>query len=74
MVVDGLMIVTSENQAYALDASDGHEIWHFPRVAKGGNGEISASNRGVAVLGNKIVGATPDAHLIVLNRVTGRPA
>ncbi len=72
VVVDGLMFVTSPNQIYALDASTGREVWHYHRViAQGKGGEVSYNNRGVAVLGNKVFMATPDAHLLALNRVTG---
>jgi alcohol dehydrogenase (cytochrome c) len=72
VVVRGLMIVTSGNEASALDASNGREIWHYHRaVAEGKGGEVTGANRGVAVLGNKIFMATPDAHLLALNRVTG---
>jgi alcohol dehydrogenase (cytochrome c) len=72
VVIGGLMIVTNANEAYALDAGSGREIWHYRRaVAEGEGGEISAGNRGVAVLGDKIFMATPDAHLLALNWVTG---
>lgn len=71
VVVAGLMIVTSGNEAYALAARNGREVWHYHRIARGKAGEITASNRGVAVLGNKVFMATPDAHLLCLNRVTG---
>ena len=72
VVVGGLMIVTSPNEAYALDASTGREVWHYHRrVAEGKGGEVSAANRGVAVLGDEVFMGTPDAHLLALNRVTG---
>src|SRR5882672_6106443 len=31
VVVDGMMFVTSANDAYALDAQTGREIWHYSR-------------------------------------------
>src|SRR5437899_5480257 len=31
VVVDGVMYVTSVNEAYALDARVGREIWHYSR-------------------------------------------
>jgi alcohol dehydrogenase (cytochrome c) len=72
VVVNGLMIVTSPNEIYALDASSGREVWHFQRrVPRGKGGEVFAANRGVAVLGDKIFMGTPDAHLLCVNMVTG---
>jgi alcohol dehydrogenase (cytochrome c) len=72
VVIGGLMIVTNDNEAYALDAGTGREVWHYHRsVEEGEGGEIAAGNRGVAVLGDKIFVATPDAHLLALNWVTG---
>jgi alcohol dehydrogenase (cytochrome c) len=72
VVIDGLMIVTNSNETYALDAATGREIWRYRRAfAEGKAGEVVAANRGVAVLGDKIFLATPDAHLLALNWVTG---
>jgi alcohol dehydrogenase (cytochrome c) len=72
VVIGGLMIVTSPNEAYALDAGSGREVWHYRRtVAEGDGGDVPAANRGIAVLGDKIFMATPDAHLLALNWVTG---
>src|SRR3984885_12764822 len=34
--VDGVLYVTSPDNAWALDARDGHEIWHFYWKTKGG--------------------------------------
>lgn len=72
VVIGGLMIVSNSNEAYALDAASGREVWHYRRaVAEGEGAEAQAANRGVAVLGDKIFMATPDAHLLALNWVTG---
>ena len=72
VVINGMMIVTMPNEAYALDAASGREVWHYRRdVGVGEGGEVEAGNRGVAVLGDKIFMATPDAHLLALNWVTG---
>jgi alcohol dehydrogenase (cytochrome c) len=72
VVIGGLMIVTSSNEAYALDAGTGRQVWHYRRsVAGGEGGDVAGANRGVAVLGDKIFMATPDAHLLALNWVTG---
>lgn len=72
IVINGMMIVTAPNEVYALDAASGREVWHYKRaIAEGEGGEVEAGNRGVAVLGDRIFMATPDAHLLALNWVTG---
>ncbi len=52
VVVDGVMYVTAVNEAYALDARNGREIWHYSRPRSQGLAGDAASgiNRGVAVL------------------------
>jgi len=74
VVVDGLMYVTMANQAYALDAASGRQIWHYSRpLTKGVIGDAgTAINRGVAVLGDRVFMVTDHAHLIALNRFTGQ--
>ena len=56
VVVDGVMYVTSVNEAYALDARNGREIWHYSRPRTPGLAGDAASgiNRGVAVLGDRV--------------------
>jgi alcohol dehydrogenase (cytochrome c) len=73
VVVDGVMYVTSANQAFALDAQSGRPIWRYQRpLTKGLIGDASgAINRGVAVLGDKVFMVTDHAHLIALHRLTG---
>jgi PQQ-dependent dehydrogenase (methanol/ethanol family) len=73
VVVDGVMYVTTANQAYALDARSGRQIWHYSRpLTKGVIGDAgTAINRGVAVLGNTVFMVTDHAHIIALHRLTG---
>ncbi len=73
VVVDGLMYVTTGNEAVALDARTGREIWHYLRPpVKGVVGDAGGGiNRGVAVLGDRVFMVTPDAHLLALNRIDG---
>src|SRR5690349_16175950 len=51
VVVDGVMFVTSANNAFALDARTGREIWHHERPVTSGLGDDAAGhhNRGVGV-------------------------
>ena len=74
VVVDGVMYVTAVNEAYALDARNGREIWHYSRPRSQGLAGDAASgiNRGVAVLGDRIFMVTDNAHLISLHRLTGQ--
>lgn len=74
IVADGIMYVTGPNQAFALDARTGHQIWHYSRPRTPGlvSDASLGSNRGVAILGDNVFMVTDNAHLIGLNRVTGR--
>ncbi|HEV2984537.1 MAG TPA: PQQ-dependent dehydrogenase, methanol/ethanol family [Vicinamibacterales bacterium] len=73
IVVDGVMYITSVNEAYGLDAGSGREIWHYSRPRTQGLAGDAASgiNRGVAVLGDRVFMVTDNAHLIALHRATG---
>ena len=74
IVVDGVMYVTSVNEAYGLAAGSGREIWHYSRPRTQGLAGDAASgiNRGVAVLGDRVFMVTDNAHLIALHRATGK--
>jgi PQQ-dependent dehydrogenase (methanol/ethanol family) len=73
VVVDGVMYVTGPNQVFALDAQSGRTIWHYqrPRSKLVTGDPAKGTNRGVAVLGDRIFMVTDDAHLVALHRVTG---
>ena len=68
------MYVTSVNEAYALDARNGREIWHYSRPRSQGLAGDAASgiNRGVAVLGDRVFMVSDNAHLFALHRFTGQ--
>ena len=74
VVVDGIMYVTGANECYALDAGNGRRLWHYRRPRTPGLvGDSSAGiNRGVAVSGDRLFMVTDHAHLIALERFTGR--
>jgi alcohol dehydrogenase (cytochrome c) len=74
VVVAGVMFITRSNDAYALDAATGKQLWHTTRAVSDGliddaSGHI---NRGVAVLGTRIYMETDNAHLLCLNARTGK--
>jgi PQQ-dependent dehydrogenase (methanol/ethanol family) len=74
IVADGIMYVTGPNQAFALDARTGQQIWHYsrPRTAGLVSDASLGTNRGVAILGDNVFMVTDNAHLIALNRITGK--
>jgi alcohol dehydrogenase (cytochrome c) len=74
LVVDGVMYVSAVNEAYAIDARNGRQIWRYRRArTKGLAGDAASGiNRGVAILEDRLFMVTDHAHLIALDRVTGR--
>jgi alcohol dehydrogenase (cytochrome c) len=74
VVVDGVMYITGANEAYALDATTGRQIWAFrtPRTAGLLSEAGGGANRGVALSGNFVFMVTDNAHLLALDRLTGR--
>ena len=73
LVIDGLMYVTAVNQAYALDAETGREIWRWiePRT-EGTLGDASIGiNRGAAIHGDRLFTVKDRASLVALDRWTG---
>ena len=73
IVIDGVMYVTSVNEAYALDARTGRAIWHYSRPRTPGLAGDAATgiNRGAAALGDRVFMVTDNAHLIALSRDKG---
>jgi alcohol dehydrogenase (cytochrome c) len=74
IVVNGVMYVTSANECYSLDAGSGRQIWHYQRQRTRnlvGNA-AGGINRGVAVAGERLFMVTDSAHIIALNRSTGK--
>ncbi len=75
LVADGIMYITGPHSVFALDALTGREIWNYSRPRTPGLvGDASlGTNRGLAILGDKVFVTTDNAHLVALNRITGRP-
>ena len=74
LVVDGVMYIATANEAWALNGITGRQIWHWrePRT-KGLLSEAGAgANRGVAIAGDRVFIETDNAHLVALDRKTGR--
>lgn len=73
VVVDGLMFVTSANDAYALDARTGRTVWHFSHpITEGLIDDASQHhNRGVGVWHSRVYLMTDNAHLLCLDARSG---
>jgi alcohol dehydrogenase (cytochrome c) len=73
VVQDGVMYITAPNEAYALDATTGRQIWAFklPRTPGLLSSAGEGANRGVAISGNRVYMVTDSAHLLALDRITG---
>ena len=68
IMVDGTLYVTTPDNVWALDAYDGHELWHFFWKTRGGT---HIGNRGVAMWHDRVYFETPDDYLVALNAKTG---
>jgi PQQ-dependent dehydrogenase (methanol/ethanol family) len=73
LAADGVLYVTGPNQVFALDALTGNSIWHYSRPPSTGLiGDAKlGTNRGVAILQDKVFFITDNAHLLALNRASG---
>ena len=75
IVIDGVIYITgNSNNAWAIDARSGRQIWHYrrqlPTDLRGCCGPV---NRGFAILGNRLYMATIDGHLLALDVSSGTP-
>jgi alcohol dehydrogenase (cytochrome c) len=73
VAVDGMMFVTSANDAYALDGQSGRIVWHYSRpITEGLIDDASQHhNRGVGVWHSRIYMETDNAHLLCLDARSG---
>jgi alcohol dehydrogenase (cytochrome c) len=73
VVYEGMMFVTSANDAYALDAQTGRTIWHYARPVTEGLIDDAAEhhNRGVAIWHTHVFMETDNAHLLCLDARSG---
>jgi len=74
LVYDGTIYVTgSYSRVFAFDSRTGEKKWEYTaRLPDGIMPCCDVVNRGAAIHGDKIIFATLDAHLIALNRNTGK--
>lgn len=73
VVADGIMFVTSANDAYALDAQTGQTLWHHERAITEGLIDDASQhhNRGVGIWHSRIYMETDNAHLLCLDARSG---
>lgn len=67
--IEGVLYVATPDNAWAVDARDGHEIWHFVWKTRGGT---HIGNRGLGMWHNRLFMETPDDVLIALDAKTGK--
>jgi alcohol dehydrogenase (cytochrome c) len=67
--VGGILYFSAPDNAWAVDARDGHELWHYFWRTKGGT---HIGNRGLGMWGNWLYLETPDDYLICLDARTGK--
>ena len=62
--VNGILYVSTPDNAWAVDARDGHVLWHYFWKTKGGT---HIGNRGLGMWGNWLYMETPDDYLVCLD-------
>ena len=69
LMVNNVLYVTAPDHVWALDAHDGHELWHYFWKTKGGT---HIGNRGAAMWGNYLFFVTPDDYFVSIDARTGK--
>lgn len=72
-VVNGVMFVTSANDAFAIDARTGRLVWHYSRAVTEGLVDDASSHhsRGVGLWHSRLYMETNNAHLLCLDVRSG---
>lgn len=69
LMVKGILYFATPDNAWAVDARSGRELWHYYWKTKGG---IHIGNRGMGMYGNWLFFETPDNYLVSLDANTGK--
>jgi acido-empty-quinoprotein group A len=69
LMVKGILYFATPDNAWAIDARSGRELWHYFWKTKGG---IHIGNRGMGMYGNWLFFETPDNYLVSLDAGTGK--
>jgi len=67
--VNGILYVSAPDNAWAVDALDGHVLWHYWWKSRGAT---HIGNRGMAMYGDWLYFETPDDYLVSLEAKTGQ--
>jgi alcohol dehydrogenase (cytochrome c) len=67
--VNGILYVSTPDNAWAVDAREGRELWHYFWKTRGGT---HIGNRGLGMWGDWLYMETPDDYLVCLDARTGR--
>jgi alcohol dehydrogenase (cytochrome c) len=66
--VDGVLYISAPDNVWALDAHDGHQLWHYFWKTKGGT---HIGSRGMGMWHHYLFVETPDDYLVSLDARTG---
>lgn len=69
LMVDGTIYISTPDNAWALDALDGRELWHYYWKTRGGT---HIGNRGLGMWNDYLYMETPDNYLVSLEAKTGK--
>jgi alcohol dehydrogenase (cytochrome c) len=69
LMVDGTIYISTPDNAWALDARDGRELWHYYWKTRGGT---HIANRGLGMWNDYLYMETPDNYLVSLEAKTGK--
>lgn len=67
--VNGVLYMSAPDNAWAVDALDGHVLWHYFWRTRGGT---HIGNRGMAMYHDWLYFETPDDYLVSLDSKTGK--
>ncbi|HEY4085770.1 MAG TPA: acido-empty-quinoprotein group A [Bryobacteraceae bacterium] len=67
--IDGIVYISSPDNAWAVDARSGRELWHYFWKTRGAT---HIGNRGLAMWHDYIYMETPDNYLVCLEAKTGK--
>jgi len=73
LAINGVLFISSANDAYALDGRTGRAIWHYSRPVSEGLIDDAAQHhsRGVALWHSRVYLETDNAHLLCLDARSG---